>query len=253
MRKMMITVATVVMVGALSTGAAFAVNANLNAEENVAVVEAAEENETTEAKKIEVTPVETKKADTKKDIKETAKKDTKNEVVKSTKKSEATGYEKYFAINGVSTAEEIAAMGPDAFAVSDEEWVVAKAQWMELNPEYSEEVAESTRGEYETAKWLEVVDHYGVNPYDTAEEAEEVTGYEEYFAVNGVSTAEEIAAMGPDAFAVSDEEWAVAKAQWMELNPEFSEEVAESTRGEYETAKWLEIVDHYGVNPSYAE
>lgn len=177
MRKMMITVATVVMVGALSAGAAFAVNANSKAEEKVAVVEAAEENETTEAKKIEVTPVETKKVDTKKtevkkndtddtkkDIKETAKKDTKKEVVKSIKKSEATGYEKYFAINGVSTAEEIAAMGPDAFAVSDEEWAVAKAQWMELNPEYSEEVAESTRGEYETAKWLEVVDHYGMNP-----------------------------------------------------------------------------------------
>ena len=172
MRKMMITVATVVMVGALSAGAAFAVNANSKAEEKVAVVEAAEENETTEAKKIEVTPVETKKVDTKKndtddtkkDIKETTKKDTKNEVVKSTKKSEATGYEKYFAINGVSTAEEIAAMGPDAFAVSDEEWAEAKAQWMELNPEFSEEVAESTRGEYETAKWLEIVDHYGVNP-----------------------------------------------------------------------------------------
>lgn len=181
MRKMMITVATVVMVGALSAGAAFAVNANSKAEENVAVVEAAEENETTEAEKIDVTTVETKKADTKKtevkkndtddtkkDIKETAKKDTKkdtkNEVVKNTKKFEATGYEKYFAINGVSTAEEIAAMGPDAFAVSDEEWEVAKAQWMELNPEYSEEVAESTRGEYETAKWLEIVDHYGMNP-----------------------------------------------------------------------------------------
>ena len=169
MRKMMITVATVVMVGALSAGAAFAVNANSKAEENVAVVEAAEENETTEAEKIEVTPVETKKADTKKtEVKKNdtddTKKDTKNEVVKSTKKSEATGYEKYFAINGVSTAEEIAAMGPDAFAVSDEEWEVAKAQWMELNPEYSEEVAESTRGEYETAKWLEIVDHYGMNP-----------------------------------------------------------------------------------------
>ncbi len=64
----------------------------------------------------------------------------------------------------MSTPEEIEAMGPDAFKVSDEEWAEAKARWMEANPEYSEDVAETARGEYETDIWLMITHDYGYDP-----------------------------------------------------------------------------------------
>ena len=272
MRKMMLTVATVIMTGMLSAGAIHAGSTKQNKVDQPAAIEtteqATEETKVSkavdEARVIDSTSTEAKTAkETKKDLEKETKKTEEKTEKKAEKKAEkktTTGFEKYFAVNGVSTPEEIQAMGPDAFKVSDEEWAVAKARWMEANPEYSEEVAETARGEYETDIWLQIIDFYGLDPActtpadDAVETADETAKYEEYFALNGVSTPQEIADMDPDAFKVSDEEWAVAKAQWMEGNPEFTEEETdEQIRGMYETDKWIEIVDYYGINPLFKD
>ena len=252
MRKMMLTVATVIMTGMLSAGAIHAGSAKQNKVDQPAAIETTEE--TTVSKAVDEARVIDSTSTEAKTVKETKKTEDKAE------KKTTSGYEKYFAVNGVSTPEEIEAMGPDAFKVSDDEWAEAKARWMEANPEYSEEVAETARGEYETDIWLQIIDYYGLNPsYDYTEDdaletADTTARYEEYFALNGVSAPQEIADMGPDAFKVSDEEWAVAKAQWMEGNPEITEEVAdEQVRGMYETDKWIEIVDYYGINPLFKD
>ena len=237
MRKMMVTVATVIMTGMLSAGAIHAGSTKQNTGNQPAAIETTEEatEETTVSKAVDEARVI----------------DSTSTEAKAEKKA-TTGYEKYFAINGVSTPEEIQAMGPDAFKVSDEEWAEAKARWMEANPEYSEDVAETARGEYETDIWLQIIEYYGLNPAstcpedDAVETVDETAKYEEYFKLNGVSTPEELVAMGPDAFRVSDEEWAVAKAEWMEANPEYSEEEAETARGQYETDIWLMITNYYG-------
>ena len=260
MRKMMLTVATVIMTGMLSAGAIHAGSTKQNKVDQPAAIEtteqATEETKVSkavdEARVIDSTSTEAKTAkETKKDL----EKETKKTEEKTEKKAEdktTTGFEKYFVVNGVSTPEEIQAMGPDAFKVSDEEWAEAKARWMEANPEYSEDVAETARGEYETDIWLMIIEYYGLNPAstcpedDAVETVDETAKYEEYFKLNGVSTPEELVAMGPDAFRVSDEEWAVAKAEWMEANPEYSEEVAETARGQYETDIWLMITNYYG-------
>ena len=245
MRKMMVTVATVIMTGMLSAGAIHAGSTKQNTGNQPAAIETTEQatEETTVSKAVDEARVI----------------DSTSTEAKAEKKT-TTGFEKYFAVNGVSTPEEIQAMGPDAFKVSDEEWAEAKARWMEANPEYSEDVAETARGEYETDIWLQIIDFYGLDPActtpadDAVETADETAKYEEYFVLNGVSTPQEIADMGPDAFKVSDEEWAVAKAQWMEGNPECTEEEAdEQVRGMYETDKWIEIVDYYGINPLFKD
>ncbi|MBO5610501.1 MAG: hypothetical protein J5929_09085 [Eubacterium sp.] len=260
MRKMMLTVATVIMTGMLSAGAIHAGSTKQNKVDQPAAIEtteqATEETKVSkavdEARVIDSTSTEAKTAkETKKDLEKETKK-TEEKTEKKAEKKTTTGFEKYFAVNGVSTPEEIQAMGPDAFKVSDEEWAEAKARWMEANPEYSEEVAETARGEYETDIWLQIIDYYGLNPAstcpedDAVETVDETAKYEEYFKLNGVSTPEELVAMGPDAFRVSDEEWAEAKARWMEANPEYSEDVAETARGEYETDIWLMITHYYG-------
>ena len=262
MRKMMLTVATVIMTGMLSAGAIHAGSTKQNKVDQPAAIEtteqATEETKVSkavdEARVIDSTSTEAKTAkETKKDLEKETKK-TEEKTEKKAEKKTTTGFEKYFAVNGVSTPEEIQAMGPDAFKVSDEEWAEAKARWMEANPEYSEDVAETARGEYETDIWLQIIDYYGLNPSydytedDASETIDSIDRYKEYFELNGVSTPEELVAMGPDAFRVSDEEWAVAKAEWMEANPEDSEEVAETARGQYETDIWLMITHYYGYD-----
>ena len=260
MRKMMLTVATVIMTGMLSAGAIHAGSTKQNKVDQPAAIEtteqATEETKVSkavdEARVIDSTSTEAKTAkETKKDLEKETKK-TEEKTEKKAEKKTTTGFEKYFAVNGVSTPEEIEAMGPDAFKVRDEEWAEAKARWMEANPEYSEDVAETARGEYETDIWLQIIEYYGLNPASTcpkdnaSETIDSIDRYKEYFELNGVSTPEELVAMGPDAFRVSDEEWAVAKAEWMEANPECSEEVAETARGQYETDICLMITNYYG-------
>lgn len=187
MKKSIVTVAGVAMLGLLTLGCVKVVKMNTEANEaNASVVMAEElEAEPTIEQRLEVTTedLESKKAEKNvvkvedKEIVEN-KDDVKTE--KSTKdakkieeaKAKASKYDEYFKLNGVTTPEEIAAMGPDEFRVSDAEWAKAKAQWMELNPEYSEDFAEHVRGEYETAKWYEILEYYGIR------EADNEKGYE---------------------------------------------------------------------------
>ena len=161
MRKMMLTVATVIMTGMLSAGAIHAGSTKQNKVDQPAAIETTEQatEETKVSKAVDEARVIDSTSTEAKTAKETKKTEKKTE--KKAEKKTTTGFEKYFAVNGVSTPEEIQAMGPDAFKVSDEEWAEAKARWMEANPEYSEDVAETARGQYETDIWLMITHYYG--------------------------------------------------------------------------------------------
>ena len=161
MRKMMLTVATVIMTGMLSAGAIHAGSTKQNKVDQPAAIETTEQatEETKVSKAVDEARVIDSTSTEAKTAKETKKTEEKTE--KKAEKKTTTGFEKYFAVNGVSTPEELVAMGPDAFRVSDEEWAVAKAEWMEANPECSEEVAETARGQYETDLWLMITHYYG--------------------------------------------------------------------------------------------
>ena len=104
MRKMMLTVATVIMTGMLSAGAIHAGSTKQNKVDQPAAIETTEQ--ATEETKVSKAVDEARVIDSTSTEAKTAKETT-------------TGFEKYFAVNGVSKPEEIQAMGPDAFRVSD--------------------------------------------------------------------------------------------------------------------------------------
>ncbi|MBP5192056.1 MAG: hypothetical protein J6Z74_01790 [Eubacterium sp.] len=252
-RNAIVTVSAVAMMGLLSLGMVKVVSANSEANKVMASTQAADVDfakaqEDFKAQQLEVTTEEavTKKtndnkvvkaAETKVDDKKTETKKTetkktetkKAETKKATKK--AGKYDEYFNLNGAATPEDIANMGPDAFAVSDTEWAKAKAEWMKLNPEYDEAFAEGVRGEYETAKWLEIIEYYGISESDN----DQGWDYTKNMTQNNDATVENVTEAEPCAHHVSDEECEAAKLEFMNATG-CSEEEAEQMRGEYEHA-----------------
>ena len=77
--------------------------------------------------------------------------------------------------------------------------------------------------------------------------------FNDYLELNGVKTPEELASLGPDKFIVDEAEWAAAKVKWLERNPGYTEEDADNARGQYETDRWLEILEYYGIHPANNE
>ena len=191
MKKIIVSVATVAILGALTLGCIKVVKLNIEANEvNASVVSAEDEikaeqelevttetivnikddSNTTEVKKKvsgrKIVKVEDKEIiGSEKDIdKVKIDKDAKDKI--ETAIDKAKKYKEYFELNGVKTPEEIASMGSENFHVSDSEWANAKAEWLKANPDYDENFAEKVRGEYETAKWYEILEYYGIHASD---------------------------------------------------------------------------------------